>query len=391
MRFARSVKQIQQNPHPRPTPLEPTLHRRASDDSGRSMAETILLEEANPHGTRVALVEDDGRTVYLYLSPAREDDQQAGEVRAVWVRNRLPAPDESDLEAMREGQAPLRKKSACKHPDGAPALERDELDLVWFPDGCGVTLYRGGEVEAILPPFYYSGGANHPEDADHGPPIYGYAREAAGDESDAGTLPLPPLDSPFFDRLQENLNFWTERARPEHWPEYRDRLLAIYEAAFGKHQQYYALEDRAFPIVGVAEFECNGWKLYASVGMGDQDMPGIEGRAQEPERHLRAEVVMLTRQPYEWAAGLAARMALYPWLASTFVSAGHSFESGLQHPDANFVFTRSFDRFDLPAPEGPVLENRYPLNLLLAAPVPQDYLRVVRVRGAEHVLDKVYG
>lgn len=61
----------------------------------------ILIAETNPYGSFEAIVEDDGRTVYLYLQSAREQ----GQMTPVWVANRLPAPESDDLAAMRQGMA----------------------------------------------------------------------------------------------------------------------------------------------------------------------------------------------------------------------------------------------------------------------------------------------
>lgn len=333
----------------------------------------VLIEETNPHGTRVAALEDDGRTLYLYLSPV---EKLEGETRAVWVRNLLEAPEKTDFAAMQSGHAPLLRREACNHPDGAPSLSAEEADLVWFPEGTGVALYHDGEALAIIPPWSgYDG-------------LQGYARDAL--QSDMGTLPFPEDESRFHDRLQENLDFWTTRATPAHWAERRDALLTNYEQVYGKHAQYYALQDRAFPLIGVAEFSHGHRKLYASVGMSEQPMPGVERQTQTPEKLFRAELVVLANESHEWAPGLVARMALFPWLAETYVATGHTYESGLAHEESNFVFTDDFERLGIPAPPALLVDERYPINYLLAAPVPKDYLTVARVRGVDHVLQKIY-
>jgi hypothetical protein len=75
----------------------------------------VLLHEASPYGSREAVVEDDGRTVYLYLVPANATEP-GPDTQTVWVANRCPAPDEDDLVSMNEGNAPLMPLWGTRHP-----------------------------------------------------------------------------------------------------------------------------------------------------------------------------------------------------------------------------------------------------------------------------------
>ena len=348
---------------------------RSLDLSYCSMS-NILLKEANPYGTRIATLENDGRTLYLYLSPPED---LPGDTRAVWVRNLLPAPEESDHGAMQAGQAPLLRREACAHPEGLAAPASDELDLVWFSEGTGVVLYRNGEAEAAIPPWSGRDG------------LQGYAREALA--QDVGTLPLPPASQQgFHDRLRENLEFWTARSQQTHWEAFRDRLLAHYEAAYGKHKTYYAVTDRDYPPLAVAEFEFEDGIMLATLGMSNQNMPGVEGNVagDTPNTRMRAEILSYSPNKPDWLPGLLGRMAIFPWLAGTFFDHGHTYESGLEQAHSDFVLTREFDRLHLTAPGELVLDERYPVNWLLAAPIPQEYFMVAKVRGIEHVLEKLY-
>ena len=63
----------------------------------------ILLEETSPLGTIAAVVEDDGRVVYLYLHFLNVDEDDPQRIKACWVRNRQPAPRNLDQAAMERG------------------------------------------------------------------------------------------------------------------------------------------------------------------------------------------------------------------------------------------------------------------------------------------------
>lgn len=341
------------------------------------MSLQVLLEEANPYQTQVAQVESDGRTVYLYLSPV---DDLPGQTRAIWIQNLESAPASTDRAAMQSGQAPLRKQSACRHPEGSTLYKNEELDLVWFPEGSGVSLYRNGEVEAILPPWSGRDG------------MMGYAREAL--ELDIGTLPLPEKDSGLYTRLKENLEFWNLRAKPEFWPAFRDSLLAQYEKVYGKHIQYYALSDRKYPPIGIVEFkhpssDDDTARIFATLGMSYQPMPGVEGFSKEPIEDFRAEIITTGSSDQHFLPGLLGRLSVYPWLSGTFLTDGHRYESGMEYEKSDFIFTKDFKSFGLPELAVMKLEDLYPINWLYAVPVDQESLLVARVKGADFALKKL--
>ncbi|MBX7058450.1 MAG: suppressor of fused domain protein [Leptospirales bacterium] len=340
------------------------------------MAEpTLLLEELSPYGTRAATLEDDGRSIYLYLSPV---DDYPGQTRAVWVRNLLPGPAETDSAAMREGRAPLLRSDAVNHPEGRDGLRGEDCDLVWFQEGSGVSLYFQGEPLAILPPWSGADG------------LQGYARDCL--IADAGTLPFPPGDSSFFERLEENLRFWTERSKPEHWAAYRDRLLANYETVYGKHRAYYALQDRRYPPIGIAEFAyLEDGAIYATVGMSYQHMPGVERQTHDVERYLRSELICPVRLPFSSTPGLVGRMAVYPWIGDTWIGPGHTFESGMRSGEADFAFTDDFDLLAVRRPAELIVDERYLVHWTLGVPISSEYLAAARTRGPDHAIRKYYG
>lgn len=108
----------------------------------------ILIEDISPYGNLVAYVESDKRTCYFYLMPIDNGEKINFKPSALWLRNLVPAPEEFKLEV-----APLMPKKNTKHPNGIEEYEPKELDIVWFSDGCGATLYYQGTIEAIIPPW----------------------------------------------------------------------------------------------------------------------------------------------------------------------------------------------------------------------------------------------
>jgi len=331
----------------------------------------IIFEQANPYETFAATVEEDGRTVYLYLSPLKDASQSP---KAVWIRNLLPAPDESDRDAMQQGIAPLMKKSACAHPDGLAPPPQAEIGILWFQEGNGVVLYLNGIIAAVIPPWSGKEG------------FYGYSAEAIA--ADAGTLPLSGETGGLFDRIVENERFWENRNDPAYWNNYRDALLAHYTNAYGNYTRYFAVTGRNYPMIGIAQFQHDDLTLYATVGMSFQNMPAVELAKKEPEAFLRTEILTARLDEIEWLPGLIGRMALYPWLYNRHLDATHTYESGMQHPYSDFIFTDRFEPEFLPDP-GEFFSERYPVRFLTALPLLQEDLLVARAKGPPFLLEQI--
>ena len=110
----------------------------------------VLREEKGPNGNVTAIVEDDGRAIYLYL----EGDEASGfGTRAVWVRNRQKAPWLMEVERMQAGQAPMLQARYVVDPEGGAPLHPDKIELLWFEDGEGVALLEEGDILAVIPPW----------------------------------------------------------------------------------------------------------------------------------------------------------------------------------------------------------------------------------------------
>src|SRR5690606_37841067 len=131
-----------------------------------SMSEPrILKEEVGPNGNIRALVEDDGRSVHLYLEGTSEDHPFG--VRSCWVRNLRAAPTLIEAERMQAGLAPMLPARNCVDPEAGRPLRAEDLEFLWFESGDGVALLEKGDVLAVIPPW--SGKAG----------FAGYARDCA--------------------------------------------------------------------------------------------------------------------------------------------------------------------------------------------------------------------
>jgi len=345
----------------------------------------ILIEEENPYGNAGAFVEDDGRTIYLYRVPG---DSSAMEASAVWVRNLIAAPTDAD-DAPARGSAPLMNAKNCAHPEGAPPLQAADLDLIWFPDGLGVSLYVNGEVEAVLPPW---AGDDF---------VHGYAREAIGYES--STIPLPPEDSQFQERLNDNRDFWNRRTSKGDWESYRDRMLSYYESFLGQHSKYFQVTQK-FPPLAVVQFDNIPLSIaapnstgnekptvFVTLGMGRQPQPGIEMYHEHPEHILHSEVFCYFPNPPDYVPSILGGLAAYPWKTGNFFDHEHIYESGRRDRVCDFFITaKPLDAGWPGIPDAPLHDDRYVIRPLFAVPATQDDILVARAKTVEYSLQRMF-
>ncbi|MCB1318117.1 MAG: suppressor of fused domain protein [Leptospiraceae bacterium] len=342
----------------------------------------LLFEQVNPYGSRAVVIESDGRTVFMYLCPV---DDYPGEMHAVWLANLVPAPEQADVQAMQSGTAPLMHRSACDHPAGIPLLDSAQFQVSWFQEGTGVVLFYQNEIEAIIPPWAGADG------------LQGYARRAV--DRGIGTLPLPEESPAFYNRIEHDRLFWEARNRKEHWATFRDALLAHYENVYGKHTRYFAVTDRPYPTLAIVEFggdSIDGRAVYATLGMSNQHVPGLETRLDSgtnPESFLRMEIITRALPADEWLPGLLARMAVYPWLGGVPFLQGESYESGMDLDGANFLLGHAepyFSAIQTGMPAAYTVEDRFPVRFYAGVPIEKAMLPVLKVRGADFVLSKVH-
>lgn len=273
----------------------------------------VLLHEASPYGSREAVVEDDGRTVYLYLVPAKATEP-GPDTQTVWIANRLPAPDEPDLASMEAGIAPLMPRSGTRHPEGLPAFQPEALEVVWFQEGDGVALLECGVPLAILPSWSGMGD------------FHGYAREAIGEEALAWEL-APALEA-LSGRIKRARRYWEWRSEESSWTAIADRGITHLEGRLGPHRRYWAADGGSHPPRAVLTFEpksCPGISICATVGMSAQPMPGVECVFENAVPHRRVELVLgTTGEPQPLARLLSGMMAM-PWLELTWLGDGHTY------------------------------------------------------------------
>ncbi len=282
-----------------------------------------LIEKVNPDANLVAVVEDDGRTIYLYVRGVGID---VG-LRSTWVRNRVAAPAGIDRDGMEQGFAPRMPARHCRHPAGEGELEVDSLRLVWLPEGDGVALFEGAALLAVLPAWSGVGGFD------------GYARDAIGEGPHAWEL---SADSVLHARFAEADGYW---ASWEHdggpWQAARQGQLAAYEAVLGAHSKYFAIDGDYWPPKALVQFELERAVVLATVGVALRPMPAVERVVEDPAHLRRIELgAVLPGRPSEATLRAVAielsSLATLPWARFTWLGHGHTVAS-TAFADAGFA------------------------------------------------------
>ncbi len=107
--------------------------------------ENLFLENAHPVSGRLAVLEDDGTSAWLYIS---EPDSRKP-IGDAWVFNRVAAPPFEAIKSYRGGPPPAAAGYASEH-----ALCEDpsshEWSFVWSFDGESVAVAKDGEAVAFI-------------------------------------------------------------------------------------------------------------------------------------------------------------------------------------------------------------------------------------------------
>jgi hypothetical protein len=335
------------------------------------MEPEVLIQSGGPNGNVDALVEDDGRVVYLYLR-----GPEASAIKSVWVQNRVRAPEEVDLESLKQGLPPLMPRAHCRNPAGEPALDPAKLRLVWLPEGNGVGLFDlGGMLAAIVPWSGQNG-------------LDGYARAAVGKGPFAWELEAPAaLERRFADAER----FWAAWDQsPSPWERIQTAQLAAYAAAFGKDSRYFAIDGGQWPPRGLIRVDRGDGIVLATVGVALRPQPAVELATTQPEPLRRIELgILLPPATAEttvsaWISYIGGQASL-PWARHTWLGPGHTIP-------CDVTSSRGFPAVVLGPGEALGLAARLPpfegdpVNLLWLAPITAAEWQQAKTSGSAGLL-----
>ena len=325
------------------------------------MSDSIILAESDSPVCPIrAYAEQTENAVYFYLFNYIAD--APGNVKTCWVCNRKPAPDALTAENWPRGTAPMMPRSGVKHDLNGIDISPEGLKILWFETGDSALLMQKGNVLAVIPPW--SGYKD----------FHGYARYAAGTQPYAWEMNEQARDA-MLDRAFRGDMFWEKTADGSYWPEAQAFHLRVTERFFGKHTQYYAIDEGKFPPRAVIEGKKDGVVYGFTAGISHFVMPQIEMYVKNANEHHRIEFGFAVKENIS-----AIRMEAYNCFMSlakcihrdlTFFAHGHTNTwNGIPGFHAFlFVNARALRGIEAPAYGN---AGGDPVNLLWAVPITKE-------------------
>lgn len=329
----------------------------------------LLLEQVNPNGNVMAVVEATADTTYFYLHGAPES---GFEMKALWICNHGPAPASLDVGAMTAGEPPSNPAPHCQNVNGRKPPTAGSLEIVWLPEGNGAALYEHGVLLAIIPPWSGQGGFD------------GYSRECVGEGPVAWEL---SEENVLRQRFEEARNYWTAWDTSDVWSDLQSALLADIESQLGPRSNYYAIDGGQWPPRALVRVPTDDGVAFLTIGLSLRPQPNVEMATNEPQDLRRIELGVLL--PKEWPEEKLTRFAMYmsgqctlPWTRYTWLGPGHTLPcDSWNNPDFQSVLCQhrhpALPEFSLRSQFGD------PVHVLWLIPITADELEVAKSNGSE--------
>jgi hypothetical protein len=277
------------------------------------VSEEIVHAESSPNINVEAIVEQDDRVAYFYL---RGDPQIEFGLRTCWVRNVRPAPKDLDVKGMRRGTPPMLPAAQCKHPQGAPPLRAEDLEIVWFEEGDAAALVENGEVLAVVPCWSGQNGFD------------GYARDCIGQSPLAWEL---EPDNVLLARIGRAADYWRSWDDDENnpWTEVQDSQIEAYSQQLGNYDKYYAIDGGEWPPKALVRIPLPSAIALVTVGVCLRPQPTVEMYADNPEELSRIELGMaldpsLPAESLNACGSYISAQSRLPWTHCTWLGEGHT-------------------------------------------------------------------
>ena len=319
----------------------------SSNPTERLADPVVLLFETSPFGNLDAIVQHDGKSVFLYLNEAQTDSDAAPKfgTRACWVRNLEIGPYVLNEEELRNGISPMLPRTHCVHSKALPIPAPENLEIVWLEEGNGAALVENSPESsapttlAVIPPWSGLEG------------FHGYASQCAMESP----LCWPMPDNP---RLQERIErakeFWKQFEPENLAPEVENQLfsdvpfiqlqkeiLECYDQKFLNsansgdsanlaEKEYFAIDGGKFPPRGMVQYHTDERLILATVGMSLCPQPAVEIFSENPQAQRRIELAVRIdgQEKIQTALGQIgprlSGLANYPWQNFTWLGAGHT-------------------------------------------------------------------
>ncbi|MCB1176776.1 MAG: suppressor of fused domain protein [Leptospiraceae bacterium] len=349
----------------------------------------IIYQETNPYGSMTAFLEDDGRTIYLYLQ-SEEDPEKP--IRTVWVKNRIPGPESRNPQDLKDGLAPVLCKDEVDQND-YDSFHPEDIHFIWLEEGDGLGLFYRDELVAFLPPWSGVKG------------FHGYSKFAKLESITA--FPLGNSDNGVIaERIEKSRKYWEFRSDISSWKEIQKLRLDYLEKHLGPHQKYWSADGGKFPQLAIVKFTPDfspNIVFYSTIGMSAQNMPSVELFHRDYLDYSRVELIFAHKisdqdNTETWVPHVIGEIIKFPWMMDKWFGEGHNITLSRRDPDALYLnFTNllissqlpSYNGISLPCKEELISENGKKINFLYLLPITEEEVFLMKQEGASSLLNLI--
>ncbi len=346
-------------------------------NGGKHIEPKVLIESYSPNCKIQAIVEEDNRCVYFYLFGELLDEEKF--MNACWVRNYKKAPEQTDVQAMRDGMAPMLAAEYCKHPEGAERLDASKLEIVWFEEGDGAALLYEHEILSVIP------GWSSLE-------CPGYSRDCIKESE--YTWPLgTPSDNVLHERVRKAKAFW-DNWNENSFGEIQDAYLQAIEKSLGKYDKYYAIDGGHWPPKAMVTINKDNLTYIVTLGVSIIPQPKVEMYYEDPRPYRRFELgfvieTELLDRNRNGILSYISSLTAYPWDCVTWLGHGHTIPCGQFWPeDKQFPFVLLLSGSN--TGKGPSIDfpafNEDTVNVLWLVPITSSEREFAEEHGSEALL-----
>lgn len=358
-----------------------------------SITYKVIYQEANPYGALTAYLEDDSRTVYLYLQSEQNPEWK---IRALWIRNRIVAPDVRDSADFTNGLAPVLLSNEISSDADISEIKQEDVHFIWTEEGDGVAVFIKEELQAFLPSWSGIKG------------LAGYSKFARVE-----TITANPLGDSnhgvIAEIVERSRKFWEFRAEKDSWKKIQSSRLEFLENKFGTHLKYWSADGGKFPYVGIAKFESEEYPdviIYSTIGLSAQNMPTVDLFHKDYLDYARIELVIAVRKlpgdkSESWVPHFLGELVKFPWNMVKWLGVGHTISMNRRDPDSLYLnFTSAILIKELtpvnhpdiklsktPDLSGLITESNQPVNFLFIQPINDEEAYYMRAEGSKALLN----
>ncbi|WP_371378741.1 suppressor of fused domain protein [Sporomusa aerivorans] len=340
----------------------------------------ILIEEFSPACNIQAFVEeyDDCTYFYLWNFPGEEHSS----VSSCWIRNYSAAPEKLDVQAMKDGNAPMLTVEYCAHPDGAEKLQPEDLSIIWFEECDAAALLYKNEILSIIPSWSGMG-------EDYKYP--GYARDCIKESNLCFPLGTPDTNV-LFKRVETSMRFWQSWDN-NPWPSIQQNFVDAITSSLGSIEKYYAIDGGKWPPKAMVKVVRENITYIVTLGVSLLPQPKVEQYADQPELLRRFEFAFAIES--EWLSKNERQMLRYissqtslPWSNLIFLADGHTIPcKEVSTIKNNFEFVllskpEAAPRINLPSINGDTI------NLLWIIPITPKERNYAEKNGSDKLIAK---